>query len=226
MKTLQTIASMCAALLMIAGCDAHIELPDKGLKVGDVMYGNGTVMPFDSAEAVRNGVIGVVFYVNHDIESNGVQGYAVTLEETPALALCDTLGVEQETSCDMEALDGSMNTFKIREKQTSDGIGSPLGSYVTENSGNKGVFIPSAKQLDILIKNRETVNLMMERCNGDFVGTDNPDCWYWTSTEVKEKATEYAWCYSMANGQLNETLKNRVYPTRTIIEVRNCDGRK
>ena len=80
--------------------------------------------------------------------------------------------------------------------------------------------------MDILIKNRETVNLMMERCNGDFVGTDNPDCWYWTSTEVKEKATEYAWCYSMANGQLNETLKNRVYPTRTIIEVRNCDGRK
>ena len=71
-----------------------------------------------------------------------------------------------ETSCDMEALDGSMNTFKIREKQTSDGIGSPLGSYVTENSGNKGVFIPSAKQMDILIKNRETVNLMMERCNG------------------------------------------------------------
>lgn len=226
MRTLQTIASLCAGLLMITGCDAHIELPDKGLKVGDVMYGNGIVMPFDSVEAVRNGVIGVVFYVNHDIESNGVQGYAVTLRETPALALADTLGVEQGTSCDMKELDGSMNTFKIWERHTSDGIGSPLGSYVTENTCNKGVFIPSARQMDILINNRETVNLMMKICKGDFVGTDNPDCWYWTSTEVEEKSTNFAWCYSMANGQLKETLKNTAYPTRTIIEIRNCDGRE
>lgn len=226
MKTLQTIASMCAALLMIAGCDAHIELPDKGLKVGDVMYGNGTVMPFDSTEAVRNGVIGVVFYVNHDIESNGVQGYAVTLEETPALALCDTLGVEQETSCDMEALDGSMNTFKISQIMAEEGISSPLASYINNESSIDGAFIPSAKQMDNLIENRDIVNKTLLKCEGQPIYTNNSDCWYWTSTEVKDKAIYFAWCYSMANGQLNEAFKNKIYPTRTIIEVKNCDGRK
>ena len=51
---------------------------------------------------------------------------------------------------------------------------------------------------------------------------DNPDeCWYWTSTEVKEQETDKAWLFSLASGAIQETPKTQAHKIRPIITLYN-----
>lgn len=77
-------------------------------------------------QEIRKKPIAVVFHINHDENTEG-NGYAVYLWDLEPLAFADSIGVKQNTSADITALDGFENTFALLDaRETS----SPLAEKV------------------------------------------------------------------------------------------------
>ena len=85
----------------------------------------------------------------------------------------------------------------------------------------QSAYIPSVAQLYLLYDTRNKINEYIRKCGGDEI-LDNPDeCWYWTSTEVKEQETDKAWLFSLASGAIQETPKTQAHKIRPIITLYN-----
>ena len=66
-----------------------------------------------------------------------------------------------------------------------------------------------------------TVNHYIQKCGGDIIPDDPDECWYWTSTEVKDMESDKAWLFSLASGALQETPKEQAHKVRPIITLYN-----
>ena len=67
---------------------------------------------------------------------------------------------------------------------------------------------------------RHIVNATIERCGGAILPVDSVDCWYWTSTECEEAATDRAWRFSLYSGRFESTDKHTSLPVRPIMMIR------
>ena len=126
--------------------------------------------------------IAVVFYVNQNEDVEGT-GYAVYLKDIVPCAYSDSIGIKHDTSADLTALDGNSNTHAMRSTGTS-----PAAEAVFDIwEYGQSAYIPSVAQLYLLYDTRNKINEYIRKCGGDEI-LDNPDeCWYWTSTEVKQQ---------------------------------------
>ena len=115
------------------------------------------------------------------------------------------------------ALDGNSNTHAMRSTGTS-----PAAEAVFDIwEYGQSAYIPSVAQLYLLYDTRNKINEYIRKCGGDEI-LDNPDeCWYWTSTEVKEQETDKAWLFSLASGAIQETPKTQAHKIRPIITLYN-----
>lgn len=132
-------------------------------------------------------------------------------------AYSDSIGIKHDTSADLTALDGNSNTHAM-----------PVHRYFSAAEAvfdiweyGQSAYIPSVAQLYLLYDTRNKINEYIRKCGGDEI-LDNPDeCWYWTSTEVKEQETDKAWLFSLASGAIQETPKTQAHKIRPIITLYN-----
>lgn len=213
---MRKILLICMSAVLLTACDSHQEFPDTTMKVGHILCTDGQALPYTQYKESGKEAIGVVFYLNRDLETEG-KGYAVYLHDIVSESFADSIGVSQGTSMDVTALDGNANTFALFN--TTD-VSSPLAKSVFDIwSYGQSAFIPSVAQMRLLYGVKEDVNRYLELCGGDLL-PDHPDrCWYWTSTEVKGQQTAKAWLYSMGSGAVQETPKLQAHKARAIITI-------
>lgn len=158
----------------------------------------------------------MVFYVNQKEDIEGT-GYAVYLKDIEPCAYSDSIGIKHDTSADLAAFDGNSNTHAMYSTYTS-----PAAEAVFDMwQYGQSAYIPSVAQLYLLYEVRNKINEYIRKCGGDEI-QDNPDeCWYWTSTEVKEQETDKAWLFSLASGAIQETPKTQAHKIRPIITLYN-----
>ena len=146
-------------------------------------------------------------------------GYAVYLWDLEPLAFADSIGVKQNTSADITALDGFENTFALLDaRETS----SPLAEKVFDMwRYGQSAYVPSVAQMRLLYHAKEQINPIIKMCGGDTISVEADDCWYWTSTEVNEQQTAKAWLYSMGSGTIHDTPKIQAHKSRAIITLRD-----
>ena len=111
MKLLHTI---CAALMMVAitSCDEHREFPDTAMKTCDILCTDGKVVRYEDMKSQGKQPIAVVFHINQNNETQGT-GYAVYLWDIAPEAYSDSIGVKHNTSANITAFDGNMNTHSM-----------------------------------------------------------------------------------------------------------------
>jgi len=213
---MRKILLICMSAVLLMACDSHREFPDTTMKVGHILCTDGQVLSYAHYKESGKEAVGVVFYLNRDSETEG-KGYAVYLHDIASESFADSIGVNQGTSADVNALDGNANTFALFN--TTD-VASPLAKSVFDIwSYGQSAYIPSVTQMRLLYGVKEDVNRYLELCGGDLL-PDNPNrCWYWTSTEVKGQQTAKAWLYSMGSGAMQETPKLQAHKARAIITI-------
>lgn len=206
---------MLLAALFIA-CDGHKEFPDDSLSVCHILCTDGQTMNYEVYKESGKEAIAVVFYVNHDLETEGC-GYAVYLWNMEPLAFADSIGTAQGTSADTDALDGNSNTYSM---YVGKGIGSPLAVQVFDLwRYGQSAYIPSVAQMRLLKSAKDIINPYIIGCGGEPLPEDADVCWYWTSTEVKGQEDDKAWLYSLQSGAIQETPKSHNHKSRPIITI-------
>ena len=144
-------------------------------------------------------------------------GYAVYLWDIAPEAYSDSIGVKHNTSANITAFDGNMNTHSMY----SSGV-SPAATAVFDMwQYGQSAYIPSVAEIRLLYGAKNTVNDYIKKCGGDVISDDPDECWYWTSTEVKDMESAKAWLFSLASGALQETPKEQSHKVRPIITLYN-----
>ena len=143
----------------------------------------------------------------------------VYLWDLEPLAFADSIGVKQNTSADIAALDGFENTFALLN--TSD-VSSPLAEKAFDLwRYGQSSYIPSVAQMRLLYHAKEKINPIIKMCGGDTLSIEADDCWHWTSTEVAGQQTAKAWLFSMSSGAIHDTPKTQAHQVRPIITINN-----
>lgn len=217
-KELYKIMGIMAIATSLMACDEHRDFLDTAMKPCHILCTDGKVLSVSDFEQSDKQAIAVVFHVNHNEDTEG-NGYAVYLWNLESLAFADSIGVKQNTSADITALDGFENTFALlNTKDTS----SPLAKKVFDLwKYGQSAYIPSVAQMRLLYHAKEQINPVIKICGGDTLPVAADDCWYWTSTEVNEQETAKAWLYSMGSGAIHDTPKTQAHQSRAIITLRD-----
>lgn len=215
---MRILESVCAGLMAVimASCDAHREFPDTAMKTCDILCTDGKVVRYEDMESQGKTPIAVVFHINQNDQLPGT-GYAVYLWDIGQEAYCDSVGMKQSTSSSLTAYDGNANTYAMYASGTS-----PAAETVFDIwRYGQSAYIPSVSEIRLLYASKNVVNDYIRKCGGDAI-PDNPDeCWYWTSTEVKDMESAKAWLFSLASGALQETPKEQSHKIRPIITLYN-----
>ena len=197
-------------------CDEHRDFPDTAMKTCDILCTDGKVVRFEDMQSQGKKPIAVVFHINQTDNMEGT-GYAVYLWDIASAEFSDSIGVKQTTSANVTAYDGNSNTYAMY----ASGVSPAADEVFNMWHYGQSAYIPSVAQMRLLYQAKNAVNSYIQRCGGDVI-SDNPDeCWYWTSTEVKDQESAKAWLYSLASGALQETPKEQPHKIRPIITLHN-----
>ena len=197
-------------------CDEHRDFPDTAMKTCDILCTDGKVVRFEDMQSQGKKPIAVVFHINQTDNMEGT-GYAVYLWDIASAEFSDSIGVKQTTSANVTAYDGNSNTYAMY----ASGVSPAADEVFNMWHYGQSAYIPSVAQMRLLYQAKNVVNAYIQRCGGDVI-SDNPDeCWYWTSTEVKDQESAKAWLYSLASGALQETPKEQPHKIRPIITLHN-----
>lgn len=248
---MKRIAYLFSLLLFLCSCDGHHE-PEiilsemDGVRIGDIMYADGTMGHPEDYTASSPSPVAVVYYINHNDSIDG-RGYAVYVKEDSG-QMWNYQGESQGTSADTVLHDGSANTWAIESSAfietvkwndtitvvTPDGVlkdsiityevnlphYSPVVMRLTDVwACGQRAYIPSAAQIRCLQGNIDKVNETLELVGGDLLQTTAPDCWYWTSTEVQSMESQYVWLFSMVTCEIQESRKTQIHNIRPIITI-------
>lgn len=215
---MKIIHYICAALMAVAfvSCDEHRDFPDTAMKTCDILCTDGKVVRFEDMQSQGKKPIAVVFHINQTDNMEGT-GFAVYLWDIASAEFSDSIGVKQTTSANVTAYDGNSNTYAMH----ASGVSPAADEVFNMWHYGQSAYIPSVAQMRLLYQAKNAVNSYIQRCGGDVI-SDNPDeCWYWTSTEVKDQESAKAWLYSLASGALQETPKEQPHKIRPIITLYN-----
>ena len=215
---MKIIHYICAAFMAVAfvSCDEHRDFPDTAMKTCDILCTDGKVVRFEDMQSQGKKPIAIVFHINQTDNMEGT-GYAVYLWDIASAEFSDSIGVKQTTSANVTAYDGNSNTYAMY----ASGVSPAADEVFNMWHYGQSAYIPSVAQMRLLYQAKNAVNTYIQRCGGEVI-SDNPDeCWYWTSTEVKDQESAKAWLYSLASGALQETPKEQPHKIRPIITLYN-----
>lgn len=214
-KILTFVMGMLVFASFMTSCDNHVPY-DPELHVGYILCDDHTYLDTASffGQSQRK-AIGVVFAEKTDDHPV----LAVSLKETSG-AFCDSLGIENGTSGDLEKYDGFTNTIAMYQSYDSEtGKGSPIAmTMMNFHEYGQSNYIPSVAELRLLSRSARLINPIIEKCGGTAINMDS-NCWYWTSTEVKENTTAQAWLCSLVNGGIMPTPKTENHKVRAIFQI-------
>lgn len=196
-------------------CDSH-EPYDPNVHIGYVLCDDHSCM--DTAKYFNQSIrkaVGVVFAE----ETDEHPALIVSLKETNGV-FCDSLGMENGTSGSIDKYDGFTNTIAMyKSYNPDDGHGSPIAMDILYfHEYGQSDYIPSVAEMYKLVKALSIVNPIIERCGGTPIQTLG-NCWYWTSTEVKENPGIQAWLCSAVNGRTMPTSKTESHRVRAIFQL-------
>lgn len=214
-RTLYLLVAIFTSLSTMTSCDDH-EKTDNRIHIGYVLCEDHSCM--DTAtykNQSRSKAVGVVF--------------AEETEEHPALAVmfqevkeifCDSIGMENGTSKDIKAYDGSSNTVAMYKSWVEEAKkGSPLAMKMIDfHTNGQSDYVPSVAEQRLLVASAKTINPIIQQFGGTPISTEG-DCWYWTSTEVDGNAGYQAWLCSSVNGGIMPTPKSESHKARAIINI-------
>ncbi len=207
------LSALCCTL---ASCHKHEPFPDTSMQVGNVLCTDGSVLSMKACAALDKKAIAVVFHVNYNPESED-RAYAVYMDELPRASFADSLGVRQNSSSDVKALDGNANTYAIYSTKE---MGSPMAESVFAMwEYGQSAYIPSVAQIELLYHQKDKINLCLERIGGTPIPEEPNECWYWTSTEVSGQEEAKAWLFSLSSGTRHETPKDEQHKIRPIVTI-------
>ncbi len=213
---IKTIIYAALMMLSITSCDEHREFPDTAMKTCDILCTDGKVVRYQDMESQGKKPIAVVFHINQDEDLPGT-GYAVYLWDIAQDAYCDSIGMKQSTSANVSAYDGNSNTYAMYASGSS-----PAAQAVFDMwQYGQSAYIPSVAEMNLLYVAKGSVNEFIRKCGGDVIPDEPDECWYWTSTEVKDMEASKAWLFSLASGALQETPKEQCHKIRPIITLYN-----
>lgn len=206
---------MLAAIAVLASCDAHVDYPDTGLKIGHVLYSDGKTGPAKQQGISTGTPVAVVFDVSHDNDSS--TGLAVWLHDLPDMSIADSIPVMQGTSASLDDRDGNANTYALYSARD---VHSQLASAVFDMwSKGQSAYIPSVAEMRVLHDALPCISGIIAALGGDALDDGTDGCWYWTSTEVEGQQADKAWLYSMTSGSIQETPKTQPHRCRPIITL-------
>ena len=212
------LSCLLTIVTLFVACDAHRDFPDTAMKHCHILCTDGKVLPVADFKQSGKQPIAVVFHVNHNEDVDG-NGYAVYLWNLEPLAFADSIGVRQNTSADILALDGFENTFVLLDARD---VSSPLaGKAFALWRYGQSAYIPSVAQMRLLYHTRDQINPIIKICGGDTLPVEAGDCWYWTSTEVNGQQSLKAWLFSTSSGAIHDTPKGQAHKSRAIITLRD-----
>lgn len=200
---------------LLVSCDEH-EPIDYGHHIGYVLCEDHSCM--DTA----------AFFSQNSKKAVGVV-FAEATEQHPAMAVmlneahgafCDSLGLDNGTSQDIEAFDGFTNTvamFNSGVQKTGKGSPIALEMFNFHHHGQSD-YIPSVAEQRLLMKSAPHINSIIGKLGGQPIDL-SLDTWYWTSTEVKDNPNYQAWLCSSANGGIMETPKTESHKVRAIVKL-------
>ena len=211
------ILGMCITFLTTS-CDSH-EAVDYNLHIGYVLCSDHSCISYDEYKGLEPGTkepVGVVFAETNDQHPNLV----VSLKEYED-AFCDTLGLENGTSCRLDSCDGYSNTVAMYGsyvKETGKGCPIAMRCFASHYFG-QSQYIPSVMEMRLLVAATPYINGIIEDLGGTPIKTTG-DCWYWTSTEVEGNVPNQAWlCSAAPNAGIQETPKGEVHLARPILQL-------
>ena len=204
--------------VLFSACDAHQIEPDDSIPYqADILCTDGKTYSFEKCQKLNKKPIAVVFSTS-SLSDEGSSGYAVYLWDLPPAQFADSLNVKQNTSADIYAYDGNMNTAHMLDGKV---VTSPIAeSVLSVWEYHQSAFIPSVAEMKLLRAAAPVVNENIRKCGGDTIPTNAEECWYWTSTEVKNQENIKAWLFSTGSGAFQETKKDVSHKVRPIISLR------
>lgn len=218
-KTL--IFPLAALAVAMASCTCHhfdepVEVPAPAMKAGHVLCTDGGVLPICQFFASDKEAVGIVFWVNPDVNA-AIKGYAVYLHDIAPEAFSEELTVSQGTSCDVNGLDGNENTYALYNNAN---VSSPMAHAVFDMwKYGQSAYVPSVRQARLLFEAKGSINDRIVYCGGEAIPDDADECWYWTSTEVDGQSEAKAWLISLYSGVIQETPKTQPHKVRPIITI-------
>ena len=210
-KAIVLLTVLCAVFAM-SSCDEH-EAIDSNIYPGHIMLADGSVISPEAYDASRHQAVAVFFAQKTDKH----EALAVMLRESPAKAVSDTalvkMGTDLGTSGSETAYDGYENTIALQAKRSPIATDAFTSHYLAMSD-----YVPSVSEMGLMFLSLPVVNPVLDVLGGDTIAVNDPDCWYWTSTEVSGNKGYQAWACSMSDGSRHKAPVYNTYHTRYIVE--------
>ena len=204
--------TFCLAFLttyLLSSCADHNDMFDSGIRVGNILLADNTMVSPDGYDAEHMTAVGVVFYAKGDT------AIAVAPDELGDYCFADTIGSVNGASHDSYSIDGQTSTAALVVATTNTPAAKACVEYASPLSG---WYLPSAGELRALAANLGTVSRSMQVIGG----TPFDDVQYLSSSEDNSSSSNAVlncYCVSLLRGYavaVPKTEQHRVRPTILI----------
>ena len=207
-----TAVTFCLAFLttsLMASCADHDDMYDAGIKIGNILLADNTMVAPGTYNPETMTAVGVVFYAKGDT------AIAVAPVELGDRCFSDKTGKVSGVSTDAYSIDGLTSTAALLAAEYNTPAARACVEYTSPLSG---WYLPSAGELRALSANLGTVEKSLRVINGS--PFDNVQ--YMTSSEDNSSsynAELYCYCVSLLKGYAVSVSKKEPHRVRPVILV-------
>lgn len=194
---------------LLSSCDDHDDMYDSGIRVGNILLSDNTMVSPDGYDAINMTAVGVVFYARGDT------AIAVAPDELGDCCFSDTIGSVNGASKDTYSIDGLTSTAAL---MTSSFNTPAAKACVTYSSPLSGWYLPSAGELRALAACLGTVSRSMKVIGG----TPFDDVQYLSSSEDNSSSSNAVlncYCVSLLRGYAVAVPKTEAHRVRPVILI-------
>ena len=206
------VISFCLAFIityLLSACADHDDMFDSGIKVGNILLSDNTLINPGNYEPDKMNAVGVVFYAKGDT------AIAVAPKEVGDWCFSESFESISGTSNDVYSINGLTSTAAMMVADIDTPAADACVSYMSPLSG---WYLPSAGELKALASNLAVVSASMKIIGGD----DFSDVQYISSSEDNSSSNNaeiYCYCVSLLKGYAVSVPKNEAHRVRPVILI-------
>ena len=203
------LASFLITVLCFSSCADHDDMFDAGIKVGNILLSDNTIVSPGNFNAETMKAVGVVFFARGDT------AIAVAPDELGDYCFSDSLGSVSGVSKDSYSIDGLTSTAALLVSSLNSPAAKACVEYVSPLSG---WYLPSAGELRRLAQNLSVVENSMRVING----SPFDQVQYLSSSEdnsSSSSAVVNCYCVSLQRGYAVSVGKKEKHRVRPVILV-------
>lgn len=203
------LASFLITVLCFSSCADHDDMYDAGIKVGNILLADNTIVSPGKFDAGSMKAVGVVFFARGDT------AIAVAPDELGDFCFTDSIGSVSGVSKDSYSINGLTSTAALLVSSQN----SPAARACVEYySAISGWYLPSAGELRRLAQNLCAVAASMKVIEG----TPFDEVQYLSSSEdnsSSSSAVVNCYCVSLQRGYAVSVSKKERHRVRPVILV-------